>query len=331
MNIASQARHYREQGKYILALACAQAGSTISCLAEQARALNWLGKSKESLQTALQAAQSCNSETAVATIIDAKLSLCSSYISSGKYEDALREAQKVENLHPSVPPLETEQIAHIYIALAASHSCIGNKKHAIKHAQKAIVLLKTGRERVLAEAFHALADSFHRGAYFSDAAQAWQQALALRRANLHHQHPEIATNVDGLALSLRRLQQPQLALTLHQEALRIYQHSFATNHPAIAACYHGIAQCCHRLSQFEAARSNLNAALQISESLLGSDHPDTWISRFELGRIEVDCGELAQGIQRMEFARMRLAHLLGEKHPTILAMDKWRTLAKTKG
>ena len=51
MNTAAQAKMYREDGKYLLALSCAQLGSDPASKAEESLALCWLGH--------IQRAESC--------------------------------------------------------------------------------------------------------------------------------------------------------------------------------------------------------------------------------------------------------------------------------
>ena len=64
-------------------------------------------------------------------------------------------------------------------------------------------------------------------------------------------------------------------------------------------------------------------ALRITVRNFGSDHVDSWISRFELGRFEVDTGDMEEGFQRMQEARTAVQAALGDAHPVVKAMDRW--------
>lgn len=323
MLLAEQAREHREKGDYFLALTYAKGGDSALCWAERARALNWLGQPEEANDAAKVAMEKATKESNEVQI-DATLALASTQLGTGNYATGLDLANQANQQVNA--DTRAELSCQVQITLAAANAASGNTNIAILKADLAVEIARNCRPRTLAEALHSLADSYHRDKRFFEAMETWKNALAIRRKCLGPHHPEVATNVDSLALTLRRINLPQLAISLHQEALKIYRIKFAADHPGIAACLHGLAQAQHRCKHFTEAQKNVEKALQISQQRLGEDHPDTWVTRFELGRMEVDSGNLVSGVQRMEHARMRLASLLGENHPTVKAMDKWRQL-----
>jgi hypothetical protein len=61
----------------------------------------------------------------------------------------------------------------------------------------------------------------------------------------------------------------------------------------------------------------------VSERACGLDHTDTWVTRFELGRMVVDCGDPERGFVQMADAHVVVRARLGAHHPTVQAMAAW--------
>ncbi|MEC7987625.1 MAG: tetratricopeptide repeat protein [Myxococcota bacterium] len=322
MNTAKQAKLYREDGKYLLALRCAQLGSDPESKAEESLALCWLGRIQQAEKCASEAWNMCRTNTAPDIRVRVLLSLINSQLSMGKYDESETLIEQVQRELPA--PSDAELRCRILLAKSALAAQKGDFHPSIQYAKEGAIAIRRGRERVLAEAMHALADACHRSGHLEQAVVHWRAALALRKKNLRTQHPEIATNIDGMALTCRRLNMPELAIALHTEALGIYRQTFDETHPARAACHHGLSQCYSRLEKPHLAIFHIEKALLFSENRLGKDHIDTWVTRFELGRMEIASGKTERGFTRMEHAYARAKQILGAKHPTVLSMDKWR-------
>jgi tetratricopeptide (TPR) repeat protein len=310
-----KARAYREDGRYLLALSCAQSGEGAGCLAERAQALCWLARYDEAEQAARRGleqsrsgAERCQSLTALS------MAACG----LAEYREGIDLAEQAIQIGAEGPGIGP--------ALAKSAACAsqGLYGEARLSAHAALSAAQRMRNRDRADAMHALADVEHRAGEYAQAAALWQLAMSMRRSCLREGHPETGCTADGFAHSLRRLGQPDMAIRLHREALGIYAGSLDPGHPAISSSRHGLAQSLHRTGRHEEARAQLEKATESAAVRLGEDHPDTWTSRFELGRIELHCGDPQRGMLRMETARLRVAKLLGENHPTVKAMDRWR-------
>ena len=322
MNTAKQAKSYREEGKYLLALSCAQLGNDLDSKAEESLALCWLGHIQEAEQCATEAWKRCSENVPAQIQTRVLLSLFNCQLSLGKQMDSQRS---LSLLKAALPPQAEEELQFRFLlAKSAFAAHNGLFDDSIQHAKNGVLLVRKGRERILAEAFHALADAYHRAGKLEQALNNWRMALELRKKSLRVKHPEIATNIDGMALTLRRLNMPEIAISLHKESLSIYQECFDQHHPAIAACHHGLSQCYSRIQKAQIALFHMNKALTLSEQKRGADHIDTWITRFELGRMEVNVGSLESGYARMERAYLRASQILGPDHPTVLSMDRWR-------
>ena len=135
--------------------------------------------------------------------------------------------------------------------------------------------------------------------------------------------PWVAETLDTLGRVKRHLQLPFEAVALHEAALTLWQKDPATFLGPRAACYHAMAQARYRSGDFHAARNDMAHAVLLTKERLGSDHVDTWISRFELARYDIDCGDLTEGFSKMERAKEEVSSRLGPDHPVVRSMNQF--------
>lgn len=133
----------------------------------------------------------------------------------------------------------------------------------------------------------------------------------------------VAEALDVAGSLARRLREPARAVLLHRRALEIWEGCLGPTSGNVAACRYGLAQALHRTGDFSEALVMMQGAFLVTVRVLGADHLDTWITRFELGRMEVDAGEMMEGFPRMEAARAEVATRLGAQHPVVRSMDRW--------
>jgi tetratricopeptide (TPR) repeat protein len=151
---------------------------------------------------------------------------------------------------------------------------------------------------------------------------AFEQAWALRRDR--DAAPALqAEALDGLGLCARRDGRPFDAVEAHREALARWEAATGVDSGPASACLHRLAQALHHTGDFLAARETMARALLATAELLGREHVDTWITRFEMARYDVDCGDMEDGFPRMVRARAAVAEQLGAQHPVVRAMDRW--------
>jgi tetratricopeptide (TPR) repeat protein len=320
MNWVDSARDYRERGDYSLALTCAQRAEGAWGRIEESRALVWLGRYDEGLTAARAAVAGADGISAgVAHTV-----LSEALVATGQPGEALAAALSAVELSATQAGVALSHGLAL-VALASAEHAHGRGPQAMATATRAIaVLTEAGaRPRDLALGCQALAESCHVARQYGAASEAWNRTLSLRREALPPDHPEVGVTLTGMALTARRLGLTSIAVELHGKAMVIFRARFDPGHPALAACLHGLAQALHRQGRFTEARDHLAEALHLSESRQGVDHMHTWITRFELGRMEVDCGDPVRGFARMEAARLRLTEQLGADHPTVRAMAEW--------
>lgn len=211
------------------------------------------------------------------------------------------------------------------VALAEAHRSAGEPETGLAVAMRAVAFAEHafgGGSSELAEALHAVGSCQHAAGHELQAREALVRALALRR-ELGADHPDVAATLDALGLVERARNRPFDAVKRHREALAIWIGRLGEHAGPVGGCRHALAQALHRTGDFQGAREEMRQALLVTGRTFGANHVDTWIARFELGRFEVDCGQMEEGFQAMEAARTRVRELLGRDHPVAKAMDRW--------
>ena len=311
------ARHHQRLGAYALALAIVAELEGAEARAEEARARLRLGQGRAALSVARRgvALDPDGLEPAFA--------LVECLLGQGELAEARERAEGLRQREG----LGLVDGARILDLLSAVRQGQGDPAAAIALSTRAVAQLEAAGADgwLVATALASLAAAQHRAGAYAAALDTWEELLR-RRARLDEgeAHPERAAALDGKALTLRRLGRLGLAAQLHRQALATYTAAFGAVHPALAACHQGLAQTLRRQGDFVGARDHLAQALAISERCCGPDHTDTWITRFELGRMVVDCGDPAGGFSAMEAAFAALHARLGPSHPTVVAMGAWR-------
>jgi tetratricopeptide (TPR) repeat protein len=217
--------------------------------------------------------------------------------------------------------------AEVWLGVALAEACrsAGDGESGLAAAMRAAAFAEQafGKESFEhAEALHALGLCQHAANNEMAAKRILEEALTVRKA-LAPDHPDVAATLDALGLVARARNQPFDAVKRHREALEIWTKALGERSGPVGACRHALAQALHRTGDFEGARREMAEALLVTGRCFGTDHVDTHIARFELGRFEVDCGQVEEGFRRMEDARKAVRERLGREHPTVKAMDRW--------
>ena len=155
-----------------------------------------------------------------------------------------------------------------------------------------------------------------------DAESAANEALSFRHAP-NSNSPWAAETLDTLGRIQRHLQDPFEAVKNHMRALEIWQSKPTLYRGPRAATYHALAQATYRCGDFHLARNQMAQSVLLTKEKFGADHVDTWISRFELARYDIDCGDMSNGFAAMEEARAAVIQKLGPDHPVVQSMNQF--------
>lgn len=236
--------------------------------------------------------------------------------------DGMRRARG--QARPPAEDPDTEAEVALAVALAEAYRASGDAeagldmaRRAARHAEKRFGLpaLQT------AEALFAQGSCLRGAGKADEARDVLRRALDIRRAHVP-ESTDVAATLDALGAVERVRRKPFEAVKLHREALTLWINRLGEEASPVGACRHMLAQALHRTGDFLAAREEMRQAAEITRNTLGEDHVDTWITAFELGRFEMDCGEL-DGLRQMEKAKEAVEQRLGKSHPVVRAMASW--------
>ncbi|XP_059415014.1 kinesin light chain-like isoform X2 [Carassius carassius] len=101
-----------------------------------------------------------------------------------------------------------------------------------------------------------------------------------------HDHPNVATMLNILALMYRDQRKYKVANRLLIDALSIREKTLGKDHPAVEATLNNLAVLHRKRGQYKEAELLCRRALEIREKLLGKDHPDVVK---QLNNLALDC------------------------------------------
>jgi tetratricopeptide (TPR) repeat protein len=114
---------------------------------------------------------------------------------------------------------------------------------------------------------------FKAKARYAEAEPLYRRALAISEASLGPNHPEVATDLNNLAVLLQETNRPGDAELLYQRALAIDEASRGPDHPNVARDLNNLAALLNATNRPAEAEPLMRRALRIDEASLGPDHP----------------------------------------------------------
>ncbi|MBW8041599.1 MAG: tetratricopeptide repeat protein [Planctomycetes bacterium] len=104
-----------------------------------------------------------------------------------------------------------------------------------------------------------------------------QRALKIDEASLGKDHPDVAVDLNNLALLYQATNRLKEAEPLMQRALKIDEASLGSEHPKVAIRLNNLAQLYRATNRLKEAEPLMAHALKIDEASFGNDHPDVAI------------------------------------------------------
>ncbi len=151
---------------------------------------------------------------------------------------------------------------------------------------------------------------------YRDAEPLLEEAVAVRRAALGDEHPDLAVSLRRLASFYQSAGKLDAALRLAQDAVVIDQKASGLDHPA-TAWSHRVLGLVHRSrGEYEEARRHLEESLATYERALGLDHIETAWSLYHLGWLHNLLGELDTAKARYERALPIAEREFGRDNPS---------------
>jgi tetratricopeptide (TPR) repeat protein len=164
-----------------------------------------------------------------------------------------------------------------------------------------------------AELLNRAGSYLYRRAAYSQAAQLFRDALAIREKVLGPEHPDTAASLTSLANLLHGQGDLAGACRLHERALAIFEKALGPEHPKTATGLDNLATLLRDQGDFAGARPLHERALAIREKTLGPELTATSLTR--LAMLLQDEGDLAGARPLHERALAIWEKVLGPKHP----------------
>ncbi len=261
---------------------------------------------------------------------EVKLGLGVALVSIGEPTAARAVLSEALNTQSRATGRDADILAEILLGTSLAETCraAGDPAAGLQIAERSVAMARTctGSGSVeTADALLALGMCRY-GIGRPDAArEALLEALAIRRSPKlpNPDTAEAAAILDGLGIVERARGKPFRAVDLHRQALELWLSLLGPKASPVGGCRHCLAQALHRTGDFLASRDEMELAVQITANSLGDDHVDTWITRFELARMQLDAGDIFEGMDGMQKAYGIVRTRLGDTHPVVLAMKRY--------
>jgi tetratricopeptide (TPR) repeat protein len=151
------------------------------------------------------------------------------------------------------------------------------------------------------------------------ASAAFALALAIDKAGLGPDHPNVARDSNNLGLLRRDLSDLRAAQTLFERALAIAEQRFGTEHPLVARYVNNLGTVLLDLGDAPGAHAAFQRAFVIDERVFGPDHPSVAVRATNLGNVLRLFGEFDEARGAYECALDIFMRKLGPDHPNTRA------------
>lgn len=121
-----------------------------------------------------------------------------------------------------------------------------------------------------------------------------RRSLELRERWYGEHHIDLVLSLQNLASISYAMGDPEEAMRYHERSLAIRRLNLPPMHPDIARTLNELGNVRIDLGEFDAAERSLLEAIAIRDKAFGADHPMTVFSRFSLGSMYRQRGELAK-------------------------------------
>lgn len=286
----------------------------------KAKARAWASRMRSALGQVSQAKQDARVATQLAPLPMCAIASAEAAIANGKPPLAYTLIKEAWDSLPTSAEIALRvdmliSYAHIEVARGQPAGGYGKSLRAVAEAENQPLFLRAAALVAVGHAALALGK-------FDESLHSFEAALDIRKGMNDHS-PWVAECLDGIGRQKRHAGHPFESVRFHEQACAVWEQMDTEPNGPLAACHHALAHARYRTGNFEAARDEMSKAVLMTATVLGHDHIDTWISRFELARYEIDCGDLTHGFQQMVEARDVVARRLGAEHPVVRSMDRF--------
>ena len=157
----------------------------------------------------------------------------------------------------------------------------------------------------------------HGLARYAEAEPLMQRALEIDEASYGPDHPEVARDLNNLAMLLQATNRLGEAEPLMRRALAIAEASYGPDHPDVATDLNNLASLLYATNRLSEAEPLIRRALAIAEASYGPDHPDVARDLNNLAQLLQATNRLAEAEPLMRRALAIDEKSYGPDHPDV--------------
>jgi CHAT domain-containing protein/Tfp pilus assembly protein PilF len=154
-------------------------------------------------------------------------------------------------------------------------------------------------------------------ARYAEAIPILEQELSLDEKLLGPEHPDVAADLNNLAVTYRALGDYEKVLPLYKRALLIWEKALGQEHRNVATCLNNLANIYYILGDYQKALPLIKRSLSIKRKKLGHEHPSVAESLNTLASIYYDLGDYEKAEPLYKKALMIREKALGLEHPDV--------------
>ena len=163
----------------------------------------------------------------------------------------------------------------------------------------------------------------------------YRRALDIDEASFGPDHPDVAIDLNNLALLLQDTNRLGEAEPLMRRALAIDEASLGSDHPDVARDLNNLAALLQATNRLGEAEPLMRRALDIDEASLGSDHPEVATDLNNLARLLQETDRLREAeplMRRCVVIRREFRESTGHQHPRMqTAIRNYTALLREMG
>jgi len=166
----------------------------------------------------------------------------------------------------------------------------------------------------------AIAELYQVQGKYSKAESLYKRALAIDEKSLGKDHPDVARDLNNLALLYYAEGRYAEAAPLFKRALMIMEKAFGPDHPQVATLLNNQAELYRIQSRYAEAEPLYKRALAIDEKSLGKDHPDVARDLNNLALLCYTQGRYAEAEPLYVRALPIMEKAFGPDHPKVATL-----------
>lgn len=236
----------------------------------------------------------------------------------GDFEGAATLYQKVLAIQEASLSADSSILLTTQVQQAEMYRSAGEYDQA-REVLQAVLAKGTKDDAVLLEAKNGLAKVYEDQGDFPNAETLTNEVLAMEKATLGEEHPNVLTTMNNLAGIYRRQSRLTDAEALYKESLAKYRKLFGDDHLGTVSIMNNLGLVYETMGLYDEAELLLRAGLEISKKVLGTNHLNTLANMNNLAMLHESQGNFEQAEPHYLNAIESGSWQFGADHPDTMA------------